>query len=1301
MTTRPRITARLAALGAAAALALGLAPMPAATAATTELETGGLTWGVRESFRDYIGASGVTVSGGASQDADSIITFPLASGTFDDATGATTLEFTGSVHYLSYCGYFDGWKDDECVLDVEIRDPKIVIDVDRQVLTAHVIHRPGGVNVVTPMRDLGVIPLVDLDVSEATVDVDGGETSWGGIRTGITTEAVPVFGYYSVGAAFDPLSFTYEGPGGRPEFRESWTEPGTVSIAQTDLWTDPLSTTEETAVFVDRARELVHVVNVAPVVGGAPVVQALDAETLDVVGDSGGFGTAFVASSVIGRAFDEETSTVFIYAPSSSAARDVWALSWNGDGYDSTLVGTIGSTVSPVSALAWDAVNDRLFLRGQTGTAQYLFVFERDGGHWTTTTETLQVPAGWRFSNYFASTNSRSGLAVASDGSLILGRRTVETETTNGGVVTRLKTQDPLTLRLTYDGTDVAVEELVGSGVGTISASAATVYPAAVVAGPGGRIAIIKMQPDSSTAILFGRITGGVTTFAAQPQVIPTSATGQVESAFDPEDGSFWAKDYAVGKLYGFSPDGELVTTFGHDLSYSNQPIVVGAGHAIYTTTRDAGRLPGVARLDRLGISPTVATQPEPTSVSIVRGATSATATFAATATGSPMPTVQWQSKSAGSLKFADVAGATSTTLELPVTSSLGGTAYRAVFTNAAGAIATQTAGLTVLTAPSVLVQPLSTRVSPGEDVQLLVMPSGNPEPSVTWQRFSAGSWRDITASEQFAPDGAYLTISKLASSQSDLRVRSSLTNSVGTTFSDEAIITVGSTAVTPQGSLTWGVKSSFRSYIVGPVARGSISVSDGATTTGGAFVFGQRSRDFDSGTGTGTSSYRGAVRFTGHDGVLDLTLANPVVRIESTAKATLLVTVNGRQTPIGAVNLAAANKRTVAGGVAYSNAPVSLTAAGVGAFSNGSSQFYSAGTAMDALSFVIGATSSGVAGSTTVAAFTETEWTPPATPPVTVGASIDPDAEPRVGQELTAWADGFEPNEDAIKVVLYSEPRVLEANLVADASGRATWSGLIPADLPPGTHTLTFQGTVDRGLVLDVLPAASLEGCQVTASTLDWGFKESFRSYISGSIANGEWELLGGASYETPEFGWSGGAGTFDVKTGRGLVQWPGGIRFTGHDGVLDTTIENPQVRFVDADTAYLLLDVSGPTMDGDPVDADGVSFVELSLTGAMTVSEDGLTVTGTAVPTEITTEGNEAFPNYEAGTAFDPLNFSFAIDPACVIATPVVEPSTEVTPPAGVAPLWPWIVGGLVLLAALAAVTIVLVRRRTATVR
>jgi hypothetical protein len=188
--------------------------------------------------------------------------------------------------------------------------------------------------------------------------------------------------------------------------------------------------------------------------------------------------------------------------------------------------------------------------------------------------------------------------------------------------------------------------------------------------------------------------------------------------------------------------------------------------------------------------------------------------------------------------------------------------------------------------------------------------------------------------------------------------------------------------------------------------------------------------------------------------------------------------------------------------------------------------------------------------------------------------------------------------------------------------------------------------------LIVPVALAAALAvapGCTVTDATLTWGFKESFRAYIDGSIANGDWTVSNGAVYATPSFSWPGGTGVYDPATGTGYIDFTGSVRFTGHDGVLDTTIENPTL-VLDGTTGTLLLDVAGATMDGAMVDTDDVPFVALS---SVEVS-GGDAVRTLDAGTALTEDGATAFPNYPAGEAFDPVAVSMTVGKSCAAATP-----------------------------------------------
>jgi hypothetical protein len=206
---------------------------------------------------------------------------------------------------------------------------------------------------------------------------------------------------------------------------------------------------------------------------------------------------------------------------------------------------------------------------------------------------------------------------------------------------------------------------------------------------------------------------------------------------------------------------------------------------------------------------------------------------------------------------------------------------------------------------------------------------------------------------------------------------------------------------------------------------------------------------------------------------------------------------------------------------------------------------------------------------------------------------------------------------------------------------------------------------------LLVLAPAPASTDCAVDDATLTWGFKESFRSYISGTIANGEWTVADGATYETPNFGFSGGTGSYD-----GTIAFAGSIRFTGHGGILDTTVANPELRF-DGGTAKLYLDVRGTTQEGEQIDERGVEFATIDLSGHRETDKGKVSIVD--APATLTGDGAVAFGTYESGEALDPITVTFTTGANCVAAP---------------APIW--LFGVLAILLALAVATVVFVRRR-----
>jgi hypothetical protein len=155
--------------------------------------------------------------------------------------------------------------------------------------------------------------------------------------------------------------------------------------------------------------------------------------------------------------------------------------------------------------------------------------------------------------------------------------------------------------------------------------------------------------------------------------------------------------------------------------------------------------------------------------------------------------------------------------------------------------------------------------------------------------------------------------------------------------------------------SLDWGVKTSFRNYISGGIAKGSVSVS-GLSNSGSSYGWSGGSGSLNPTAVKGLVRYPGSVHFEGHGGVLNLTLSNVAIRVLSSNSAVLIADVassdmDGKASSASGVEFATLSLggASVSGSTfRVSDAAASLTSAGAGAFAG----FYTAGTALDPVSF-------------------------------------------------------------------------------------------------------------------------------------------------------------------------------------------------------------------------------------------------------------------------------------------------------------------------------------------------------------
>ncbi|WP_030679509.1 HtaA domain-containing protein [Streptomyces rimosus] len=155
-------------------------------------------------------------------------------------------------------------------------------------------------------------------------------------------------------------------------------------------------------------------------------------------------------------------------------------------------------------------------------------------------------------------------------------------------------------------------------------------------------------------------------------------------------------------------------------------------------------------------------------------------------------------------------------------------------------------------------------------------------------------------------------------------------------------------------GTLDWGVKKSFRDYVTGPIAHGKAELAGGAATSAAGYRFSKGHGTFDGAKSALAADFNGSVRFTGHEGALDLKFSNLKVKAGGT-KGTLVADVSAKSRATGKVTntpgMALADLKVPAGAlvakngvVTLKNVPATLTAAGSKAFES----MYQAGQALD-----------------------------------------------------------------------------------------------------------------------------------------------------------------------------------------------------------------------------------------------------------------------------------------------------------------------------------------------------------------
>lgn len=423
---------------------------------------------------------------------------------------------------------------------------------------------------------------------------------------------------------------------------------------------------------------------------------------------------------------------------------------------------------------------------------------------------------------------------------------------------------------------------------------------------------------------------------------------------------------------------------------------------------------------------------------------------------------------------------------------------------------------------------------------------------------------------------------------------------------------------VVESGTLSWDIRESFLKYLTG-FAHGSVNVEGMEKTAAGGFKYTQASGVYNPETKTGQINFAGTAEFTGHNG-----------QLKSTIKNMRLVVVNGKGTLVADVDALTRDGKSVSktglaiaevdlsgasvkdGVFSAQNAAVALTAEGSEVLFAG--QYRGADNAMAPLSFSVKLSEQTAENTVEVPRISENKSSDNSS-----SNSSDNSGANGSGSNGSAGTSGS------------------VSNGGSSSNGSVSNNPAQPVCVPvTRTREVQEQGASDG---------------TIKSANLGWGVRDSFRNYVRGGIANGSWEL-NGTSYSSDAFNWSNGTGTF--KGGKGSISFSGSVRFTGHHGILDTTIANPRLEINgNSGTLYATMNSNDPS--GKATNYGEVALLKVDLSGLQS-SSDAVSVNGAA--TTLTAEGAKAFAGfYDAGKDMAPLSFSAAINGAKTTTKTVTE--------------------------------------------
>jgi glucose/arabinose dehydrogenase len=262
------------------------------------------------------------------------------------------------------------------------------------------------------------------------------------------------------------------------------------------------------------------------------------------------------------------------------------------------------------------------------------------------------------------------------------------------------------------------------------------------------------------------------------------------------------------------------------------------------TATNPNGATTATATLT-VNTAPAITTQPINQTVTA-----GGNASFTATVTGTPTPTLQWQVSTNGGASFTNLAngapygGVTTNVLALTgVTAGLNNNQYRLLATNSAGTATSTAATLTVNAAagaPVITTQPTNQTVTAGGNTSFTVAATGTPTPTYQWQVATGGGpFTNLTNAAPYSGvTTATLAITGATAGLSGNQYRAVATNTAGSATSDAALLIVNSApTITTQPTNQTAATGQNASFTVAATGTPTPTYQWQVSTSGGPFT--------------------------------------------------------------------------------------------------------------------------------------------------------------------------------------------------------------------------------------------------------------------------------------------------------------------------------------------------------------------------------------------------------------------------------------------------------------------------------